>query len=48
VRVSAVLPTFTRTELVSGLRLGMLPSVDPEAVAAAVVRVATHRGRRRT
>jgi len=43
VRVSAVLPTFTRTELVSGLRLGMLPSVDPGAVADAVVRVATHR-----
>jgi NADP-dependent 3-hydroxy acid dehydrogenase YdfG len=44
VSVSAVLPTFARTELISGLRLAALPKVDAEQVAAAVVRVA---GRRR-
>ena len=41
VTVAAVLPTFARTELVSGLTLAALPKVDAEAVAAAVVRVAT-------
>jgi NADP-dependent 3-hydroxy acid dehydrogenase YdfG len=41
VTVSAVLPTFARTELVSGLSLNALPKVDASAVAAAVVRVAS-------
>jgi NAD(P)-dependent dehydrogenase (short-subunit alcohol dehydrogenase family) len=44
VTVAAVLPTFARTELVSGLRLATVPKVDAEQVAAAVVRLA---GRRR-
>jgi NAD(P)-dependent dehydrogenase (short-subunit alcohol dehydrogenase family) len=43
VTVSAVLPTFVRTELVAGLNLVGLPKVDATAVAAAVVRVATAR-----
>ncbi len=40
VTVSAVLPTFARTELISGLRLRALPKIDADDVAAAVVRVA--------
>lgn len=37
--VSTVLPSAVRTELVSGIRLGgLLPTVDPEDVAHAVVR----------
>jgi NAD(P)-dependent dehydrogenase (short-subunit alcohol dehydrogenase family) len=43
VTVSAVLPTFVRTELVAGLNVAGLPKVDAVAVAAAVVRVATAR-----
>jgi NAD(P)-dependent dehydrogenase (short-subunit alcohol dehydrogenase family) len=43
VTVSAVLPTFVRTELVAGLNVTGLPKIDATAVAAAVVRVATAR-----
>jgi NADP-dependent 3-hydroxy acid dehydrogenase YdfG len=43
VAVSAVLPMFTRTELISGLRLSGMPKVDAEQVAAAVVRLARRR-----
>ncbi len=38
VSVSAVLPSAVRTELSSGIETGVLPVVDPEDVAAAVVR----------
>lgn len=38
VSVSAVLPSAVRTELSSGIDHGVLPAVDPEVVAAAVVR----------
>jgi NADP-dependent 3-hydroxy acid dehydrogenase YdfG len=39
VSVSAVLPSAVRTELSSGVRLGgAMPTVDPEDIAAAVVR----------
>jgi NAD(P)-dependent dehydrogenase (short-subunit alcohol dehydrogenase family) len=43
VHLTAVLPTFVRTEMVAGLALDGIPKVDADAVAAAVVRV----GRRR-
>lgn len=38
VSVSAVLPSAVRTELSSGIDLGVLPTVEPEDIAAAVVR----------
>ncbi|TCJ93730.1 SDR family oxidoreductase [Nocardia alba] len=38
VSVSAVLPSAVRTELSSGIDYGVLPAVDPEDIAAAVVR----------
>lgn len=38
VSVTAVLPSAVRTELSSGIDLGVLPTVDPEDVAAAVVK----------
>jgi NADP-dependent 3-hydroxy acid dehydrogenase YdfG len=38
VSVSAVLPSAVRTELSSGIDLGVLPTVDPEDIADAVVR----------
>ncbi|MBC7301740.1 MAG: SDR family oxidoreductase [Nocardia sp.] len=38
VSVSAVLPSAVRTELSSGIDFGILPAVDPEDIAAAVVR----------
>ncbi|MFD3595006.1 SDR family oxidoreductase [Nocardia sp. NPDC058640] len=38
VSVSTVLPSAVRTELSSGIDLGFLPTVDPEDIAAAVVR----------
>jgi short-subunit dehydrogenase len=44
VTVTAVLPSAVRTELTAGVRLGgLLPTVDPEDVAAAVVSSCTHR-----
>jgi NADP-dependent 3-hydroxy acid dehydrogenase YdfG len=42
VTVSAVLPTFARTELISGLEV-KLPTVDAEDVAAAVARLVNRR-----
>jgi NADP-dependent 3-hydroxy acid dehydrogenase YdfG len=44
VHLTAVLPTFARTEMSAGLRLPLLPKVDADAVARAVVRAL---GRRR-
>jgi len=45
VSVSAVLPSAVRTELSSGIDLGVLPTVDPEDIARAVVAtVASRRG----
>lgn len=38
VSVSAVLPSAVRTELASGIDYGILPAVDPEDIAAAVLR----------
>ncbi|MFI7530493.1 SDR family oxidoreductase [Nocardia salmonicida] len=38
VSVSAVLPSAVRTELSSGIDYGILPAVEPEDIAAAVVR----------
>jgi short-subunit dehydrogenase len=44
VTVSAVLPSAVRTELVAGVKLGgLLPTVDPEDIAAEVVSTCTHR-----
>jgi NAD(P)-dependent dehydrogenase (short-subunit alcohol dehydrogenase family) len=44
VTVTAVLPSAVRTDLVSGIRLGgVLPTVDPDRIAAAVVGSCTHR-----
>ncbi|WP_336083122.1 SDR family oxidoreductase [Nocardia sp. SSK8] len=43
VSVSAVLPSAVRTELSSGIDYGILPAVDPEDIAAAVVRTVTTR-----
>lgn len=37
VSVTAVLPSAVRTELSSGIDLGVLPAVDPEDIAAAIV-----------
>jgi NAD(P)-dependent dehydrogenase (short-subunit alcohol dehydrogenase family) len=38
VSVTAILPSAVRTELSSGIDYGILPAVDPEDIAAAVVR----------
>ncbi len=38
VSISAVLPSAVRTELSSGIDYGVLPAVDPEDIAAAVVK----------
>ncbi|TQL69644.1 NADP-dependent 3-hydroxy acid dehydrogenase YdfG [Nocardioides albertanoniae] len=38
VSLTTVLPSAVRTELSSGIDLGVLPTVDPEDIAAAVVR----------
>lgn len=43
VSVSAVLPSAVRTELSSGIDLGLLPTVDPEDIADAVVRSVSSR-----
>jgi NAD(P)-dependent dehydrogenase (short-subunit alcohol dehydrogenase family) len=44
VTVTAVLPSAVRTDLVSGIRLGgVLPTVDPDRIAAAVVGSCGHR-----
>jgi len=43
VRLTAVLPTFVRTEMISGLRLDGIPKVDPADVANAILR-AVRRG----
>jgi short-subunit dehydrogenase len=44
VTVTAVLPSAVRTELVAGVRLGgVLPTVNPEDIAAAVVSSCRHR-----
>jgi short-subunit dehydrogenase len=43
VRVTAILPPVVRTEMSYGLRLHGLPTVGPDAVARAVVRVLTRR-----
>jgi short-subunit dehydrogenase len=44
VRVTAILPPVVRTEMSAGLRMRGLPTVSPEAVARAVVRVVSGRG----
>lgn len=38
VSVSTVLPSAVRTELASGIDLGVLPAVDPEDIAAAILK----------
>ena len=38
VSISAVLPSAVRTELSSGIDYGVLPAVDPEDIAAAIVK----------
>ncbi|MEU1207998.1 SDR family oxidoreductase [Nocardia sp. NPDC005825] len=44
VTVTAVLPSAVRTDLVAGVQLGgVLPTVDPERIAAAVVASCAHR-----
>ncbi|QYJ03301.1 SDR family oxidoreductase [Nocardioides panacisoli] len=43
VSVSAVLPSAVRTELSSGIDYGLLPDVEPEDIAAAVVASIGHR-----
>jgi NAD(P)-dependent dehydrogenase (short-subunit alcohol dehydrogenase family) len=43
VSVSAVLPSAVKTELASGIDYGMLPAVEPEDIAAAVVHSVTTR-----
>jgi NAD(P)-dependent dehydrogenase (short-subunit alcohol dehydrogenase family) len=44
VTVTTVLPSAVRTELVSGIQLGgVLPTVDPDRIAEAVVRSCRHR-----
>lgn len=43
VSVTAVLPSAVRTELSSGIDLGILPTVDPEDIANAVVRSVSSR-----
>lgn len=44
VTVTAVLPSAVRTELTAGVKLGgLLPTVDPEDIAAAVVATCAHR-----
>jgi len=43
VHLTAVLPTFVRTEMAAGLALRLLPKVDPERVANAVLRVLQRR-----
>lgn len=44
VRLTAVLPTFVRTEMTSGLHLGAIPQINPEQVAAAILRVVRRGG----
>lgn len=44
VRVSAVLPTFVRTEMTAGLALGGIPQVDPPDVAKAILRLVRRGG----
>ncbi|KAF0845919.1 SDR family oxidoreductase [Nocardia caishijiensis] len=43
VSVSTVLPSAVRTELSSGIDVGILPTVEPEDIAAAVVRTVRSR-----
>jgi hypothetical protein len=44
VTVTAVLPSAVRTELVTGIRLGgVLPTVEPDTIAEAVVKSCRHR-----
>jgi short-subunit dehydrogenase len=44
VTVTAVLPSAVRTELVTGIQLGgVLPTVDPDTIAEAVVKSCRHR-----
>lgn len=43
VSVSAILPSAVRTELASGIDFGLVPQVEPEDVARAVVRSVRHR-----
>jgi len=44
VTVTVVLPSAVRTDLVSGVKLGgMLPTVDPEDIAAAIVQTCRDR-----
>jgi NAD(P)-dependent dehydrogenase (short-subunit alcohol dehydrogenase family) len=44
VTVTAVLPSAVRTELVTGIQLGgVLPTVDPDRIAEAIVRSCRHR-----
>jgi len=43
VSLTAVLPSAVRTELSSGIDLGLLPAVDPEDIAAAVVKTVRSR-----
>lgn len=46
VSLTAVLPSAVRTELTAGVRLGgLLPTVDPDDIAAAVVESCDHRRR---
>jgi NAD(P)-dependent dehydrogenase (short-subunit alcohol dehydrogenase family) len=44
VRLTAVLPTFVRTEMISGLKLDGIPKIDPTDVADAIVRAARRGG----
>jgi short-subunit dehydrogenase len=44
VTITVVLPSAVRTELTAGVKLGgLLPTVDPEDIASAVVATCTHR-----
>lgn len=43
VSVTAVLPSAVRTELSAGIDVGVLPTVDPEDIASAVVTSVRHR-----
>lgn len=43
VSVSAILPSAVKTELASGIDFGLVPQVEPEDVARAVVRSVRHR-----
>lgn len=44
VRVSAVLPTFVTTDMTRGLSLSNVPVIEPETVAAAILRVVRRGG----